>query len=170
MTIPHEPSGFWKDVGNALSKIVEVFAKPLAAVSNAIANRLKLRFRRKPKLHVHFHPATGLWCLARQAHKEIMQIGFVADLTHDDPNQTVILMDAFPEGARSELPFFDYITIPPEEWIKPGRHIWMMVTPVLAEKGRNWKGRIVFVDQWKRKYKSEEEFEFLWMGGKNPSE
>lgn len=166
MTIPHEPSGFWKDVGSALSKVVEIFTKPLAAISDAIAERLRLLFRRKPKLHVHFHPTTGLWCLASQGGKKIMQVGFVADFTHDDPRQTIILVDAFPEGTRSELQLFDYITIPPEELVKVGHHIWRMVTPVVGEEGKNWKGRIVLVDQGKRKYKSME-FEFIWVGGKS---
>lgn len=167
MTIPHEPSGFWKDVGSALSKIVEVFTKPLAAVSNSIAERLELRFRRKPKLHVHFHPATGIWCLAHQGEKKIMQAGFGADFTHDDPKQTIILVDAFPESARSELSFRDYIDIPPEELVTPDYQVWMMATPVVGQEGENWSGRIIFVDQWKRKYKSEDTFEFKWVGGTN---
>jgi hypothetical protein len=167
MTIPHGPPGFWKDVGSALSKVVEIFTKPLAVVSNAVAERLELRFRRKPKLHVHFHPTTGLWCLAHQGDKKIMQVGFSADFTHDDPKQTIILVDAFPEGAHSELQFGDYIEIPPEELVTPNHQVWMMVTPVVGEEGKNWKGRIVFVDHWRRKYKSKERFEFMWVGGKS---
>lgn len=165
MSIPHGPSSFWKNVGSALSKVAETFTKPLAAVSNAITERLALRFRRKPKLHVHFHATTGLWCLASQGGKKIMQVGFVADFTHDDPTQTIILVDAFPDGTRSELRLFDYITIPPEELVRLRHHLWRMVTPVVGEEGKNWKGRIVLVDQWKRKYKSKE-FEFMWVGGK----
>jgi hypothetical protein len=167
MAIPHGPTGFWKDVGGSLSKVVEIFTKPLSVASNSIAERLELRLRRKPTLHIHFHPMTGLWCLAHRGDMKIMQIGFMADFTRDDPRQTIILMDSFPEGARSELPFQNYIEIPPEEIVTPQYQVWMMVTPVVGTEGKNWKGRIVFVDQWKRKYKSKEKFEFTWVSGKN---
>jgi hypothetical protein len=158
MTMPPEPSGFWQ----VLAKVVEVFTKPLAVISNAIAERLEIFFRRKPKLHVHFHPHTGVWCLANDGNMKIMQVGFAADFTHDDPRQTLILVDAFPEGAHSKYPFHDDITIGLEELVTPEHQIWMMVTPVVGEEGKNWEGRIVFVDQFKQKHKGKEKFEFMW--------
>jgi hypothetical protein len=164
MTGPPTPSGF----SQALAKVVEVFARPLAVISNAIAKRLAILLRRKPKLHVHFHPSTGVWCLAGDGKDlTIMQVGFQADFTHDDPEQTLILVDAFPESTHAKYPFRDSITIEAEELVEPEHQIWMMVTPVVGEEGKNWKGRIVFVDQFKRKYKCKEEFEFMWAGGKS---
>jgi hypothetical protein len=73
-------------------------------------------------------------------------------------------VDAFPEGTRSEVQFNNYIEVPPEELVTPECQAWMMVTPVVGKEGTNWKGRILFVDQWKRKYKSKEKFEFMWVG------
>jgi len=166
MAVSPEPSGFLKEVGGALAKLVEVFIKPLAVISNAISERLAILLRRKPKLHVHFRPITGVWCVASDGIIKIMQVGFAADLTHDDPRQTLILVDAFPEGTRSKFPFHNQITIGPAELVSPEHQIWMMVTPVVGEEGKNWTGRVVFVDQFKRKYMSEERFEFMWGGGK----
>jgi hypothetical protein len=120
----------------------------------------------KPKLHVHFHPVSGVWCLASDGQTKIMQIGFMADITHDDPRQTLILIDAFPEGTRSKFHFHNRIVIRAEELVSPEYQIWMMVTPVVGKEFSNWNGRIVFVDQFKRKYKSEDTFEFMWGGGK----
>lgn len=145
--------------------MLDAFIKPLTVISNAIAQRLHIWLRRKPKLHVHFHPNTGVWAIGTDGTNKIMQVGFQADFTHDDPSQTLILVDAFPEGTQATLHFRESITIEPEMLVTPEYQIWMMVTPVVEQEGKNWTGQIIFVDQFKRKYKSKERFEFRWGGG-----
>jgi len=105
----------------------------------------------------------SVWCIALAGTEKWMQVGFSADFTHDDPEQTLILIDAFPEGTRTAHPFREHIEIAPSELVTPEYQVWMMVKPVVSEEGKNWTTRIVFVDQLKRRYKSQR-VEFTWAG------
>jgi len=73
-------------------------------------------------------------------------------ITHDDPEQTVIVMDAFPEGTKT-YKLSERIAIPPGE---PVDHvISALVTPVVGTPGQTWTGRLVLVDQFRRRHKTE---------------
>src|SRR5713226_8271417 len=126
--------GFWKEVTSALTKIVEVFTKPLSVVSDAVSNRLEILLKRKPRLYVNFHPTTSLWCLGRAGDEKFMQVMFSADFTHDDLDQTIILIDAFLKGTKPIVHFHDPIDIDPEELVTP-HPISLMVKPVVGEEG-----------------------------------
>ena len=163
MNVPPEP-GFWKEVTSALTKIVEVFTKPLGVVSDAVSKRLAILLKRKPRLYVNFHPTTSLWCLARTGDERIMQMMFMADFTHDDPDQTVILIEAYLRGTKPKFHFDETIDIDPEELVTPKYNVHFMVTPVIGEEGKNWTGRVIFIDQLHRTYKTKK-VEFKWAGG-----
>jgi len=160
ITPPPEPS-LWKEISGAVAKLVDVFIKPLRVVSDAIAIRTEVLLRRKPRVYVNFHPLSSYWCLAREGDTPIMQIGFAADFSHDDPEQDVLVIDAHPKGTRTRYPC-EKFCVRPNELVSP-RQINLMVVPVVGEEGKNWKGRLVLVDQWKRRYKIEK-YEFMWAG------
>lgn len=162
--MPSPEPGFWKEVTSALSKIVEVFTRPLGVLSNAVSTRLEILLKRKPRLYVNFHPATSLWCLVRAGDERIMQVTFMADFTHDDPDQTVILIEAFLKGTKPKFHFDEPIDIDPEELVTPEYSVSLMVTPVIGEEGRNWTGCVIFIDQLHRTYKTKK-VEFKWAGG-----
>jgi hypothetical protein len=156
--------GFWKEVTSAVSKVVEVVTKPLAVVSEAVSTRLEILLKRKPRLFVNFHPGTTIWCLAHAGTEPLMQMMFMADFTHDDPDQTVILVEVYLKGTKPKFHFQDPVDIDPEELVTPNFNVHFMVTPVIGEEGKSWTGRIYFIDQLHRTYKTKK-VEFKWAGG-----
>jgi hypothetical protein len=147
MTVP-EP-GLTKSV-------VETQLKPFSLVFNPIAERIGNRFKRKPKLYVHIHPATCLWCYAWQMPNPnpTMQVGFDADFTNDSDHDALLLLDAYVEGTRSQLPFMSVIKVPSTS-TNLRETVGVHCTPVVGEGGNDFTGRIIFVDQLKRKHKSD---------------
>lgn len=122
--------------------------------------------RRKPHLHVHFEPVTRVWCIATKRQRdgtafEMMQLVFSAHYAHTDRHDAIIIVDAHPKGTESQLPLMDKLTIPPGQL--HSQQLVLIVAPVVGEKGRPWKGQIVFVDHYHRKYKSEKTT-FEWGG------
>ena len=153
MAPPLEP-GFWKEISGAFAKLIDVFVKPLRVVSDAIAIRTEVLLRRKPRVYVTFQPVTSYWCLAHEGDKRVMQVGFTADFAHDDPEQNVLVIEAYPKGTRTRYPLAEKLSIRPSELVT--QRFNLMAVPVVGEEGKNWKGRVVLVDQWKRRYKTDE--------------
>ena len=163
MSVPPTEPGFWKEVTHTLSKIVDVFTRPLDVISNAVSGRLEILLKRKPRLYVNFHPMMGLWCLAFSGEARAMQVCFMADFSHDDPDQTLLLIDAYIKGTKPWIRFDEPIKIPPGQLVRSNYVEDIMVTPIIAPVGKNWTGRIIFIDQYHRRYKTKK-FEFKWTG------
>ncbi|MGD1216199.1 MAG: hypothetical protein ABR861_14565 [Terriglobales bacterium] len=164
MSAPPTEPGFWKEVTHTLSKIVDVFTRPLDVISNAVSGRLEILLKRKPRLYVNFHPMSAFWCLAfAGGEKKAMQMSFMADFSHDDPGQTILLIDAYIKGTKPWIKFDEPIDIAPEELVTPEYQVHFMITPIIAPVGKNWTGRIIFIDQWHRRYRTKK-FEFVWTG------
>jgi hypothetical protein len=54
------------------------------------------------------------------------------------------------------------IEVPPEQMITPDYTLDAFVHPVVGRIGETWKGRIIFVDQFKRTHKTDKiEFKFV---------
>lgn len=130
VTLPPEP-GFWREISGAVAKLVDVFVKPLRVVSDAIAIRTEIIVRRKPRVYVNFHPMTSYWCLAHEGDTAVMQVGFAADFSHDDPEQDVLVIDAYPKGTRTRYPFHDKLCIRPNELVSPQQLNFMAGGPSL---------------------------------------
>lgn len=157
---PHDP-GFLKEVAHTLSKIVEPIMRPINVVSKAVSERLEHWLSRKPRLYVTFHPQPMMWCLAWWGEEPGMQLVFMADFTHDDPHRTLLLTGAYLKGTKSRQNFFEPIEIPPQQLITPEYTLGVFVHPVVGKIGETWKGRIIFVDQFKRRHRTENvEFRF----------
>jgi len=45
-----------------IKTVVETLLKPFALIFNPIAERIGNRLKRKPKLYIHIHPLTNVWC------------------------------------------------------------------------------------------------------------
>jgi hypothetical protein len=134
---------------------------------NAIAERLSLRIgRRKPNLYVHFNPVQTIWCIAQMGQRngppiELMQTVFWADLNHDDPKQTLVIVNAYPEGTEPEMSTISKFAIPPGEMVN--EQLTAMVLPIKGKKGEPWIGKFILVDQFNRKYKTKR-IKFKWAG------
>ncbi len=70
----------------------------------------------------------------------MMQVIFMADLSHDDPDSTIILIDGVIKGTGSKLPFRDPITVKPEGLVTVRYPISLIVGPVVGEEGKVLKG------------------------------
>lgn len=102
-----------------------------------------------------------IWCLAWMGEEAGMQLMFMADFTHDDPHRTLLLTGAYINGTKQWQQLIEPIEIPPQELITPEYTIGVFVHPVIGKPGESWKGRIIFVDQFKRLHKTDEvEFKF----------
>jgi hypothetical protein len=166
MMPPHEP-GLIQDVAHGLGKIVEPLMRPINVVSHAISDRVQHWLSRKPKLSATIHPQTPMWCLAFMGEKTGMQLSFMAGFTHDDTDRTLLLTGAYIKGTKQWHSFTEPIEVPPE-LITPQFTLGAFVHPVVAKIGETWKGRLIFVDQFKRIHKTEK-IEFKFVGPKeNP--
>lgn len=164
MATPHEP-GLIQDVIHGLGKIVEPFMRPLNVVSHAISERLTHWLSRTPKLYVTVHPQPPpMWCLAF-GDQTAMQLSLMADFTHDDPDRTLLLTGAYIKGTKQWHGFIEPIEVPPQELITPQYALPVFVHPVVAKIGETWRGRIIFLDQFKRKHKTDQ-IEFRFVGPK----
>jgi len=144
---------------------LESLTKPVASLLNPIAERIGGGLgHRKPRLYVHFETNPMVWCIAKNGDQEVMQIVFWADLNHDDPRQTLIITDAYPKGARSELRTLNF-AVPPGQMVH--EQVVSFSVPIKGEKGKPWTGRLILVDQFKRKHKTDKAT-FRWAGDSVP--
>jgi len=159
MTVP-EP-GFLKD-------IVETIFKPFTLIFNPIAERIGNRLKRKPKLYVHIIPMGSIWNYAWNGNipPPIMQVRFDAHLTNDSEREAILILDGYVEGTTSTLPFGSHIEVPPHTTVFR-QLVVVFCMPVVGEGGRDFTGRIVFVDQLKRKHRSDVTT-FKWAGTTEP--
>jgi hypothetical protein len=151
---------------------LENLTKPFASLLNPVAERIgKSLGNRKPRLYVHFNLAMMSWSLGHQQQPdghdlEMMHILLNADFNHDDDKQTLLIMDAFPEGTESCVPGLSRVVIPPYKVVN--QQIVSFALPIIGEKEKAWTGRMVFVDQFQRRYKSRKAT-YRWVGVAPPS-
>jgi len=146
--------------------------KSFSGFWRAVFDRLALWIgKRKPKLYVHFQPGTNIWCIANSGPGpgpsaiEYMQVVFRANFTNDDLNEAIVIVDAYPVGTTSQVAAFIEFAIPPHAIVK--QQIVALVGPVIGKKGKPWTGKIVLVDQFLRKRKTQKTT-FKWVGS-NPT-
>jgi hypothetical protein len=142
------------------------WVKSLSGLLKAGFDRIALWIgRRKPKLYVHFQPGTSLWCIAHSGPGpsaiEYMQVICSASLTHDDHTQAMIIVDAYPVGTTSQVRALQEFTIPPHVMVK--EQITAIVGPVVGKKGKPWTGKLILVDQFLRKHKTQN-VTLRWVG------
>jgi hypothetical protein len=92
----------------------------------------------------------------------MMQVRFDASITNDSDHEAVIIVDGYVEGTKSKFPLIQPITIAPETMT--GREIIsVFVTPLVGEGGIDFTGRIILIDQLKRKHPTDK-LTFKWVG------
>ena len=140
---------------------LENLTKPFASLLNPVAERIgNWLGRRRPRLYVHFEPTQSLWCLSHNGDQELMQVMFSAGFNHDDPKQTLVIMDAYPSGTHVEIPGNDKFSVPPGQVVR--ERVYVFVSPVPA-KGKPWTGRFILVDQFHRRHKTQKVV-LRWVG------
>jgi hypothetical protein len=145
--------------------VLEVVLKPFTLILNPIADRIGHKLKRRPKLHIYVRPLTSFWCYAWEGQKPMMQAQFSADITNDG-NEGVLILDSYIEGTNSKLPFRECIKVPPTTTVT-GENIAVFVSPIVGTGGKDFTGRVVLIDQFKRKHKTDK-ITFTWAGTTEP--
>jgi len=146
---------------------LENLTKPFSSLLNPLAERIGQRLgRRKPRLYVHFNPTQLVWGIGtqkqtREPDLEMMHIHLTAGFNHDDDKQTLVIMDAFPEGTQNRMPALSQFEIRPHTLVN--QQVVAFVVPVVGEKGKPWTGRFIIVDQFQRRYKTQRAT-YRWTG------
>jgi hypothetical protein len=136
--------------------------KSLGGLFEALLERLTIRvLKRKPKVYVQFEPNTVLWCVAKSGDIEYMQITCQIRITHDDQRNSLVITDAYPVGTNTEIKAMGEFKIPSNTLAN--ERIASIARPMIGEKGKPWTGKIVLVDQFNRKYKTQKAT-FKWAG------
>jgi hypothetical protein len=148
-----------------IKSILEILLKPFTLIFNPVAERIGNRLKRKPKLHIHVRPLTNFWCYAWEGQKPMMQAQFSADITNDG-SEGVLILDGYIKGTRPRLPFRERIEIPPTTTVT-GNNIAVFVLPVVGEGGKDFTGRVILIDQFKRKHPTDK-ITFTWAGSTEP--
>ena len=94
-----------------------------------------------------------------------MQALFTADITNDG-NESVLILDGYFKGTKPQIPFPNRIAIPPTTTVT-GECIAVFVRPVIGEGGRDFTGKVILLDQFKRKH-STDKITFTWVGLTEP--
>ena len=148
---------------------LKTLLKSFALIFNPIAERIGNRLKRKPRLHIYVRPLTNVWCYAWNGYgenqKPMMQARFTADITNDG-YEGILILDGYIKGPKPKLPFPDRIEVPPTTTVA-GKNIAVFCTPVVGEGGKDFVGRIILIDQFKRKHPSDK-ITFTWVGPTEP--
>jgi hypothetical protein len=158
MTVPAPEPG-------AIKAVLEILLKPFTLIINPIGERVGRRLQRKPKLHIYVRPLTTLWCYAWEGQKPMMQLTFSADITNDG-HEGVLILDGYVKGTKPKLPFTWRIKVPPTTTIM-GENISLFVAPVIGEGGKDFSAKVILIDQFKRKHKTDR-ITFTWVGTTEP--
>jgi len=148
-----------------IKQIIEILFKPFLLIADPIVERIGNRLKRKPKLFFNIHPVGSVWCYAWNEAKPMMQVRFDADITNDG-NEGVMLLDGYVKGTKAKMPFIRKIRIPPTTTITD-EIISVFVEPIVGEGGKVFTGKLVFVDQLKRKHYTDKT-PFTWVGTTDP--
>ena len=87
-----------------IKAVISAFIKPFEIVVTPVAERVASWLKRKPRLHVHFHPLVCMWCLANENVDPVMQLLMTADFTHDGPSEDLIIVDALSSWQQIVAP------------------------------------------------------------------
>jgi len=140
---------------------LEYLTKPLATLLTRIAERIGSSVgHRKPHLYVHFRNPL-IWCIAGNASQEMMQTVCWADINRDDPQHALIITDVYPQGSNSTKIRVSNFVVPPGQMVH--EQLASFSVPIKGEKGKPWTGRLIRVDQFKRKHKTDG-VTFQWVG------
>jgi hypothetical protein len=152
--VPPEPG--------TIKAILEILLKPFALIFNPVAERVGNMLKRKPKLHIYVRPLTNFWCYAWDGNPNpMMQARFEADITNDG-DEGVLILDGYLKGTKPQLPFRERIEVPPTTTVTD-ELICVFVRPVIGKGGKDFTGKVVLLDQFKRKHPTDE-ITFTWLG------
>jgi hypothetical protein len=151
---------------STIKTLIETLLKPFTVILNPIAERIGNRLKRKPRLHIYVRPQFSAWCYAWDgSQKPMMQARFTADITNDG-DEGILILDGYLKGTKPHIPFPNRIEVPPTTTVT-GEHIAVFVRPVIGEGGKDFTGKVILLDQFKRKHPTDK-ITFTWVGPTEP--
>lgn len=109
---------------------------------------------RKPVLHVVWQPGQTWWHQGSVAGNPAMQVVGRGIFSNADKEAFLILTKAYFKGTECVMGFLEPITLKPGVAIDGNIHVFLR--PVIAKPGREFRGKLIFVDQFNRKHFTEE--------------
>lgn len=140
---------FW-NVLKSKSIPVWLFVLVLIAAYFGIQGTVAAARERKRVLHIVWNEKNSSWHMGSAKGKLAMQVSVAAIFTGREPDSIQIL-SAGVEGGKTEVDLFPIIC--PENQPVRGT-VMFFVQPPVAKEGKPWRGRIVLVDQYNRKFRS----------------
>jgi len=140
---------FW-NVLKSQSIPVWLFALVLIAAYFGIQGTVAAARERKRVLHIVWNEKNSSWHMGSAKGKPAMQVSVAAIFTGREPDSIQIL-SAGVEGGKTEVDLIPIIC--PENQPVRGT-VMFFVQPPVAKEGKPWRGRIVLVDQYNRKFRS----------------
>lgn len=141
---------FW-DILKSQSIPVWLFVVVLIAAFFGIQGTFAAARERKRALHIVWHEKNSSWHMGTDCGQPAMQVMADATLTGRERDPIQILRARI-EGGKTEVDLIERLVCPENE---PARYrIMFFVQPPAAKKGKPWKGRIVLIDQYNRKFGS----------------
>lgn len=95
----------------------------------------------------------------------MMQARFMADITNDG-NEGILILDGYFKGTKPQVQFREPIRVPPTTTVT-GEFIAVFVRPVVGEGGKDFTGRVILLDQFKREHATDK-ITFKWAGTTEP--
>ena len=96
----------------------------------------------------------------------MIQVRFDADITNDSPDESVFILDGYVKGTKPQTPFLQRIKVPPRSTVMD-QIIGVFVRPVVGEGGKDFTGKVILIDQLKRKHPTDK-ITFTWVGSTEP--
>ena len=150
---------------STVKSIIETLLKPVTMVLNPIAERIGNWLKRKPRLHIYVRPQLSAWCYAWDGSTKLMQARFTADITNDG-DEGILILDGYLKGTKPQIPFVNRIEVPPTTTVT-GEQIAVFVRPVIGEDRKDFTGKVILLDQFKRKHPTDK-IAFTWVGPTEP--
>jgi hypothetical protein len=140
---------FW-NVLKSQSIPVWLFVLVLIAAFFGIQGTVAAAQKHKKVLHIVWNEKNSSWHMGSARGKPAMQVMVDAIFTGTEPDSIQILI-AGVEGGKTESNLIPIIC--PENQPVRGK-VMFFVQPPVAKEGKPWRGRIVLVDQYNRKFRS----------------
>lgn len=89
----------------------------------------------------------------------MMQVTFDADITNDG-DEGILILNGYVKGTKPKIPFRHRIEVPPTTTVTD-EIISVFVTPVVGKGGQDFTGKVILIDQLKRKHPTDK-ITFTW--------
>jgi hypothetical protein len=104
----------------------------------------------KPVWHAAVQPSGAVY----------MQVIIQPRINHNS-SEAVFVVDSYAKGTVPVVSGMVNFIVPPNVMVR--EHLSSIAVPVVGKKGKDWTGRLVVVDHFRKKHKTDK-ITFMWVG------